>query len=285
MKVERKYADLGGVTEVGNTGSTQPMGFYGVAAVIGSRDTGGDRIVPGAFKRTLRENPHVVIKVGHQDPPVGRITEAVETEEGLLIHGVLSRTTGGRDARTLLIDGVCRGLSIGYAAKGKRTAVDPDGVYCRELTDVDLYEVSLVPHPMHTAAGVGAKFAVPPQAVRDALLVARVDAELKRKRRVTLPVMAEYAKAQERLVNRQLLIGRKSQVVAMTRLEEVKAAIADCERLDPITQSELELDWLAGRADKLHTDDMRKRVASGLRELDKLVLPNQRGHTTRRTGG
>jgi HK97 family phage prohead protease len=67
--------------------------------VFGNVDSYGDRMVKGAFARTLEEKgmPPVVWSHEWATPPIGNVESATETDEGLLIKGRLfiapTRTT------------------------------------------------------------------------------------------------------------------------------------------------------------------------------------------------
>ena len=80
-------------------------------------------------------------------------TRACAVVDGLLVEGKLAlRTQKGGEAYELLKLGALTGLSIGYRvvasmADAKRKA--------RILTDVDLFEISLVTFPANEAARVG----------------------------------------------------------------------------------------------------------------------------------
>jgi HK97 family phage prohead protease len=127
--------------------------FEGYAAVFGNEDLGGDIIEPGAFKKTLQENPRMPILWQH-DPrePIGVTLEAYEDMHGLRVRGQLNlETSRGREAYALLKQGALKGLSIGYDAvkeiwEGSK----------RRLKEIRLWEWSLVTFPMNPLAQVTA---------------------------------------------------------------------------------------------------------------------------------
>ena len=82
--------------------------------------------------------------------PVGRIEYLREDRRGLRVIARLSGGASGREAAALLKEGAVAGLSFGYRV---RKAV---GEKPRELTDLDLVEVSLVTLPMQPRARVHA---------------------------------------------------------------------------------------------------------------------------------
>lgn len=137
--------------------------FAGYASVFHRVDRGGDRVLPGAFQRSIAQRGARGVRLLWQhDPgaPIGVIDEIGEDGRGLFVKGRLLLDVGrGRDAHALLRGAAIDGLSIGY-----RTLLsdrDKDGV--RNLREIDLWEVSLVTFPMQPAArvalGHGAKSA------------------------------------------------------------------------------------------------------------------------------
>jgi HK97 family phage prohead protease len=77
-----------------------------------------------------------------------------EDSSGLAVEGRLAiRTQDGADAYELLKMGAVTGLSIGYRTVSSRMDASSR---IRTLTDVDLYEVSLVTFPANDAARIHA---------------------------------------------------------------------------------------------------------------------------------
>lgn len=133
--------------------------FEGYAAVFGNEDLGGDIIEPGAFKKTLQENPRMPILWQH-DPrePIGVTLEAYEDTHGLRVQGQLNlETSRGREAYALLKQGALKGLSIGYD-----TIKEVWEGNIRRLKEIRLWEWSLVTFPMNPQAQVTAVKAVVP---------------------------------------------------------------------------------------------------------------------------
>ncbi len=127
--------------------------FAGYAAVFDRTDRGGDVVRRGAFARAVKAGPErVPLLWQHRDgAPIGRIETIAEDDRGLRVIGRLcDRSAAGREAATLLRDGAVGGLSFGYRVRSAaRGAV-------RELTDLDLVEISLVTFPMQPLARVHA---------------------------------------------------------------------------------------------------------------------------------
>lgn len=128
------------------------MRFAGYAAIFGRPDRGGDVVRPGAFARSLARGPGAVPLLWQHAPerPIGRIDYLKEDRRGLRVIGRLSEGSAGREAAALLKEGAVRGLSFGYRVRAAQ------GEQPRELTELDLVEVSLVTLPMQPRARIHA---------------------------------------------------------------------------------------------------------------------------------
>jgi HK97 family phage prohead protease len=146
-------------------GDDAPAGsFEALAAVFGNVDLDGDRMVKGAFARTLDERGFPAVVWAHQKtiPPIGEVASAEETDAGLVIKGRLfvaddedhlvarqvwaGLKSQGGDGRPALRD-----FSFAMRVKSARwVEEDPDtlppdlqwtGGEIREITDADLWEI------------------------------------------------------------------------------------------------------------------------------------------------
>lgn len=90
--------------------------FTGYAAGIHNIDRVGDMILPGAFTEDLPRFMREGVVCWQHDwmTPIGKPIEAREDEYGLYSKCRVSNTTQGKDAMTLIKDGVVNRLSIGY---------------------------------------------------------------------------------------------------------------------------------------------------------------------------
>lgn len=127
--------------------------FKGYASTY-DLDQGGDIIVKGAFAKSLATNAsRVKVLWQHKtDVPIGKPMVMREDDRGLYVEAKISDTTTGRDAMTLLRDGVIDSMSIGYIV-GESDYKD-DGV--RIIKELDLFEFSLVSYPMNEKAVITA---------------------------------------------------------------------------------------------------------------------------------
>lgn len=125
------------------------MKLAGYAALFGRRDAGRDVILPGAFARSLAERraPLPLCWQHRPEQRIGWIEHVAEDSRGLRVIASLDdpESCPALALRRRAVDG----LSFGYRARGFRH--DASG---RELSDVELFEVSLVTHPMQHGARV-----------------------------------------------------------------------------------------------------------------------------------
>ncbi len=125
------------------------MRVAGYAALFGKRDAGRDTILPGAFQRTLaaQTGPLPLFWQHRPEFRIGWVERIREDSKGLRMIARIDNPDGG--AAAALKRGAVTGLSFGYRAR--RFTRSAQG---RDLTDIDLFEVSLVTHPMQHAARV-----------------------------------------------------------------------------------------------------------------------------------
>lgn len=128
--------------------------FAGYASVFDLVDSQRDIIRPGAFSASITERAGEVKLLWQHDmrEPIGVIEILREDARGLYIRGrLLPEVARAREALSLLKSGVVKGLSIGYTPR--RYRMDPDsGV--RIISEVELWEISLVTFPANEAAQI-----------------------------------------------------------------------------------------------------------------------------------
>lgn len=123
--------------------------FAGYAALFDIADAGHDTIRRGAFAQTLasRTAPLPLYWQHRPDQPIGVIEHAEEDARGLRVIARIDRPDSR--AAQLLSAGQVNGLSFGFRTRASRQL--PNG---RELIALDLFEVSLVTHPLQYGARV-----------------------------------------------------------------------------------------------------------------------------------
>lgn len=154
MSLEHKFAALGGSVAVENG-----IEISGYASLFGKADQSGDVVQTGAYGASLDrlEGKGGRVKMLWQhDPaqPIGVWDEVREDAAGLWVKGrILRDVAKGREAAALIEAGAIDGLSIGYRTV-RATKNNKGG---RLLSELELWEVSLVTFPMLPDARVVAK--------------------------------------------------------------------------------------------------------------------------------
>ena len=132
--------------------SLEDRQFEGYGAVFKNIDYGGDVLLPGAFKESLKGMKSLppMFWMHQPDQVPGKWLTMKEDKHGLLVKGELADTQLGRETHTLLKMGAVTGMSIGYYP------VDAD--YTDEgnrlLKQVELIETSIVSLPMNPLAQI-----------------------------------------------------------------------------------------------------------------------------------
>jgi uncharacterized protein len=130
--------------------------FEGYGSVFGVVDAYDDIVAPGAFRRSLAEwrtKKAAPAMLWQHDPhqPTGVWDDLREDAHGLFVRGRLAPTQLGRDAHALLKMGALSGLSIGFRTRKSETDNDSG---LRTLTDIELWEVSIVTFPANDPARI-----------------------------------------------------------------------------------------------------------------------------------
>ncbi|MEY8828057.1 HK97 family phage prohead protease [Sedimentitalea sp. XS_ASV28] len=152
--LEHKFARFGDALSVSDGAVIE-----GYASLFGQVDQGGDVVQKGAYEASI----HALAATGRRvkmlwqhDPaqPIGVWDEVREDGRGLWVKGrLLESTQKGREAAALIEAGAIDGLSIGY----RTTKAGKTDKGQRLLTELELWEVSLVTFPMLPSARVAAK--------------------------------------------------------------------------------------------------------------------------------
>lgn len=161
MELERKFCSFD--SEISVRDGTLIEGY---ASLFGACDQGGDVVAKGAYAaslvRLIKEGRAVKMLWQH-DPaqPIGIWDEVREDARGLWVKGrLLDSVEKGREAAALIAAGAIDGLSIGY--RTLKASKNEKGQ--RLLTELELWEVSLVTFPMLPSARVAQKGETPDDA-------------------------------------------------------------------------------------------------------------------------
>jgi HK97 family phage prohead protease len=132
-------------------GLTEEGTFQGLAAAYGNVDLGGDVIEPGAFAKSIASGKPFPLLWQHQpDNPIGTV-KVSNSRDGLYVDCRLMMSDPiAQKAHNLLKESVIKGLSVGYDVLQEHY----DNAGIRHLTEVKLWEVSIVTFPMNEAAQV-----------------------------------------------------------------------------------------------------------------------------------
>jgi HK97 family phage prohead protease len=150
-KVERRIkTDVDFELRVTTTES-DGMRFTGYAAVFNSDSEPLpfiERIMPGAFKRSLKARNEVKLFKNHNMDEVLASTRSKtlrlsEDSKGLLAEATLPDTTAGRDLAVLMKRGDVHSMSFGFSVPRGGDSYSDDGM-TRQLKEIRLHEVSIV---------------------------------------------------------------------------------------------------------------------------------------------
>jgi HK97 family phage prohead protease len=150
-KVERRVkTDIDFELRIDNA-EADGMRFTGYAAVFNSDSEPLpfiERIMPGAFKRSLKARNEVKLFKNHNMDEVlastrSKTLKLTEDSTGLLAEATLPDTTAGRDLAVLMKRGDVHAMSFGFSVPAKGDKWSTDGM-TRELHQIRLHEVSIV---------------------------------------------------------------------------------------------------------------------------------------------
>ncbi len=129
----------------------------GYGSTFGNVDRGSDRVIKGAFKKTLKEHKakgrQIRMKFQHGSL-IGGWEKFKEDDNGLFLEGKINlQVQEGQEAYSLAKQGVLTDLSIGYWASDTEFVTE-NGQDIRNLKEVELFEVSPVGEPMNVMAQI-----------------------------------------------------------------------------------------------------------------------------------
>ena len=160
-----------------NADGSRSIGGYAATFNDLSQDLSGfkEKIAPGAFKQSLKDNPDVLCLYGHDDNQIlGRgssgTLEISEDSKGLKFTCKLPDTSTARDLIALMERDDIRSMSFGfYCIEDDWNEVNGQAI--RTLIQVVLFEISVVGMPAYESSSVSLRSA--PKAIRAKLIAAR----------------------------------------------------------------------------------------------------------------
>jgi len=121
-----------------------------------------ERILPGAFKRTIGQRTPVLQFDHGAHPligsiPLGRITSISEDAHGLRVKAKLSDNWLVEPVRDAIRDGGVSGMSFRFRVIDESWARASDGIEERSIKEIELYEVGPVVFPAYEQTTVGVR--------------------------------------------------------------------------------------------------------------------------------
>ena len=130
--------------------------------LLGNKKKFKETIQKGAFTRALKKGNDIHFLAEHDENKILASTrngslKLVEDERGLLMTAEISDTSYGRDYHTLIKDGILRNMSFGFSVDKDNWNRGNDGTYTRDISDLTLYEVSVVTNPAYPQSTISAR--------------------------------------------------------------------------------------------------------------------------------
>ena len=122
-------------------------------------DSYGDVIAPGAFTNTIKAreesgHPFPLCWNHDLDQIIGAVDSIEDTEKGPLMTAHFFDTQLAQEKRAIVQSGVVYQFSFAYDVKDAAEVTLEDGTKAKELRELDLFEVSVVPIPANPRAEV-----------------------------------------------------------------------------------------------------------------------------------
>nr|DAQ26973.1 MAG TPA: prohead serine protease [Caudoviricetes sp.] len=121
-----------------------------------------ERVMPGAFKDTIKERADDIFMLINHDwnKVVGRSNSNLtleEDEKGLRFELTIPNTTDGNDLLENVKNGLIRGCSFGFNIKDEETRWDEKWNFYRDITKVELFEITATPIPAYADTEIAAR--------------------------------------------------------------------------------------------------------------------------------
>ena len=119
-----------------------------------------ERVRPGAFTKTLREDEVFMLLNHNWDQVVGRTganLTLIEDEHGLRFEIDVPNTTDGNNLLENVRLGLITGCSFGFDIIKQNTRWDDDWNFYRDIEEVKLFEVTATPIPAYQSTSIEAR--------------------------------------------------------------------------------------------------------------------------------
>ena len=122
-----------------------------------------ETIQKGAFKRALDNRTHDIdFLAEHNNNLILASTrngslELVEDSKGLFMSAKITPTTWGTDYYKLIDSGILSNMSFGFRTIKDNWSVGKDGIYQRDVLELELYEVSVVREPAYLQSSISSR--------------------------------------------------------------------------------------------------------------------------------
>ena len=119
-----------------------------------------ERVRPGAFKKTLREDEAFMLLNHNWDQVIGRTganLTLTEDEHGLRFEIDVPNTTDGNNLLENVRLGLITGCSFGFDITKQKTRWDDEWNFYRDIEEVELFEVTATPIPAYQSTSIEAR--------------------------------------------------------------------------------------------------------------------------------
>lgn len=133
--------------------------------ILGRKKRFRERIAKGAFTRAISkvdEGNEIHFFAEHDNSKILASTRngslsLEEDEQGLRMTATIAPTSWGKDYYELIKSGILRNMSFGFKVLKDAWRKGPDGIFERDVTDLELLEVSVVRDPAYSQSTIAAR--------------------------------------------------------------------------------------------------------------------------------
>ncbi|MCM3115470.1 phage major capsid protein [Neobacillus sp. MER 74] len=243
---EFKTNDDGSLTVSGYVNKTEQF-----SELLGKSQKFKEKIAKGAFTNAIRKAKEVHFLAEHDSEKILASTrndslQLTEDEQGLYMTATISATSWGKDYYELIKSGILRNMSFGFRAV-KDSWRNMGDYFERTVTELDLFEVSVVRDPAYANSTISA---------RGINLVENIE----------IPKAQEVVEVKE--MNKKALIEKRNEL--LNELEEI-AEVVEVESRGLTTDEAIRTSNLKSEIEILNTKIEEKEV----RNMIEILNPNE----------